>query len=570
MSKTKNKRKKKGNGWLQKELSAYRPLVLFLSFLSVCIALLSVSFAYLIQYLIKAASDKNEKKLFFFIAVVFVVLILRIAIQMLNSYQSEKCRTKISVNLRQKIFGNLLYADYSQTNRIHSGDLMSRLTFDVTEVATDTTTLLPSTAGCIVRGIGAFFALCSIEPFFTTIYALGVIIMGIIGIFLRKKTKRYHKEVSEAESNSRAFMQESLGSVVTLKAYCAEEQTKETAALRLNEYYDKRLKKARFQTWLGGGFSFLSGVGLLFAVVWCGTGIVGGTVDYGKTLSVVLLLGQLQQPLTAVSSLLSVYYARAASGERLSEVDSFLEEEHENETVFKTESADSFHRVVAQGITFGYEKEQVLQNADAEFRKGEIVCITGESGTGKTTFLRLLLNIYKPDNGGFFIETEADDGNINIRPLTVKDRSLFAYVPQKNFLFSGTIRQNLALFSPKEEISEEKLREALNVAEATFVYELPQGLDTYLRESGSGLSEGQLQRLAVARALLSCRPVLLFDEVTSALDEETEKKMLKNLKRLRDKTCLIVTHRPEALNIADSVFQIKDGKIQTAEKNNKV
>ncbi|MBS5023838.1 MAG: ABC transporter ATP-binding protein, partial [Firmicutes bacterium] len=561
MSKAKREKNEKGKAWLRRELSPYRSLIAVLSVLAVCIALASVAFAYLVRYLIDAAAEKNGKQLLFFAAVLFALLLLRILAQMLNAYQTEKCRAKMYAGMKQKLFGALLYADYAQTERYHSGDMLSRLTFDAAEVAADTTKLMPALSGGLVRGAGAFCALFALDPLFTTLYAIGAAALISLGILLRKKAKAYQREVSEAEGKSRVFMQESLGSVVTLKAYGAEQKTAEKSRLLLGEYCDKRMQKARFRACLNGGFSFLSGIGLLFAVVWCCVGIVRGRTDYGTTLSVVLLLGQLQQPLTALSSLLPLYYAREASGERLAEIDDFPGESCGISD--KTESSDSFSRIAAQDLVFGYGEEKIFEGACAEFARGNIVCITGKSGAGKTTLLKLLLNIYPTESGGFFLESESCEGIRSARSLTSGDRALFAYVSQKNFLFSGSVAEILTLFAPPEGAGAEELREALTTAAAEFVYDLPQGLNTSLREDGNGLSEGQLQRLAIARALLSRRPVLLLDEATSALDEETEKRVLENLKALRNKTCLIVTHRPAALKIADFIWRIGEGKIKS-------
>lgn len=561
MSKAKREKNEKGKAWLRRELSPYRSLIAVLSVLAVCIALASVAFAYLVRYLIDAAAEKNGKQLLFFAAVLFALLLLRILAQMLNAYQTEKCRAKMYAGMKQKLFGALLYADYAQTERYHSGDMLSRLTFDAAEVAADTTKLMPALSGGLVRGAGAFCALFALDPLFTTLYAIGAAALISLGILLRKKAKAYQREVSEAEGKSRVFMQESLGSVVTLKAYGAEQKTAEKSRLLLGEYCDKRMKKARFRACLNGGFSFLSGIGLLFAVVWCCVGIVRGRTDYGTTLSVVLLLGQLQQPLTALSSLLPLYYAREASGERLAEIDDFPGESCGISD--KTESSDSFSRIAAQDLVFGYGEEKIFEGACAEFARGNIVCITGKSGAGKTTLLKLLLNIYPTESGGFFLESESCEGIRSARSLTSGDRALFAYVSQKNFLFSGSVAEILTLFAPPEGAGAEELREALTTAAAEFVYDLPQGLNTSLREDGNRLSEGQLQRLAIARALLSRRPVLLLDEATSALDEETEKRVLENLKALRNKTCLIVTHRPAALKIADFIWRIGEGKIKS-------
>ncbi|MBS1401334.1 MAG: ABC transporter ATP-binding protein, partial [Clostridia bacterium] len=215
MSKAKREKNEKGKAWLRRELSPYRSLIAFLSVLAVCIALAGVAFAYLVRYLIDAAAEKNGKQLLFFAAVLFALLLLRILAQMLNAYQTEKCRAKMYAGMKQKLFGALLYADYAQTERYHSGDMLSRLTFDAAEVAADTTKLMPDLSGGLVRGAGAFCAIFALDPLFTALYAIGAAALISLGILLRKKAKAYQREVSEAEGKSRVFMQESLGSVVT-------------------------------------------------------------------------------------------------------------------------------------------------------------------------------------------------------------------------------------------------------------------------------------------------------------------------------------------------------------------
>lgn len=202
----------------------------------------------------------------------------------------------------------------------------------------------------------------------------------------------------------------------------------------------------------------------------------------------------------------------------------------------------------------------MLCNANARIDKGEIICLTGASGAGKSTLFKLLLSVYTPTAGGIALVREKESEIV----LTEQERSLFAYVPQGNFFFSGTIYENLTFFFNGNDhaVSDADLKNALSVACAEFVYDLPEGLQTKLSENGGGLSEGQLQRLNIARAILSNRPILLLDEATSALDGETEQRLLENVKKVQDKTCLIVTHRPAALQFADRVLRVEKGTIR--------
>ena len=550
-----------GKAWLKKEMRPYHGRVFFLTALTVLSTSLSLAFAYMVRYLINSASADKPKELLVFALVLLGLLLLRICIQTLSGYLSEKLRAKIVAELRVKAFSKILRSDYAKVQTYHSGELLNRLTTDIQEVATDTVGLAPAIVGMVVQCLGAIAALLTIDPLFTGIYVVCGAIFGGISAAFRRQFKKHQKEVLEADGNTRSFMQEGVSSVMTLKAYGAEEKTTEKAKNYANVYYAKRMKRNVLRSSMNAVFSLLSNFGLIFAVVWCSIDVLNGNSDYGSILSVILLLMQLQHPFSAFSSLIPVYYSQMASGERLSELDALpcemIANTNENsEAVYREMREISF-----ENVAFTYGRESVLTDACGVIKKGEIVCLTGASGSGKSTIFKLLLNVYSPTQGD--IRLKGDYAQENGMPLTAQERSLFAYVPQGNFLFSGTIYENLTFFADKKENEDLNIRveKALQTACAEFVYELPQGLQTPLNENGGGLSEGQTQRLAVARAILSDRPILLLDEATSALDGETESRLLENIRALKDKTCLIVTHRPAALNIADRILTVENGKI---------
>lgn len=550
-----------GKAWLKKEMRPYRVFVLFLTLLSVISTALSLSFAYMVSYLINSATDGNTKKLWIFSAVLLGVLLLRIALQTVSAYCSEKLRAKITSDLRTRCFSKILRSEYGRLQAYHSGDMLNRLTTDIQEVAADTVGLLPAIVGMIVQCLGAIAALLTIDPIFTCIYVVCGGIFGGITAFFRKQIKKQQKEVLNADDRSRAFMQEGISSVMTLKAYGAEEKTTEKAKGFSDTYYKKRMKRNAVRSCMNAIFSLLSNFGLIFAVVWCSVSVLNGNTDYGSILSVILLLMQLQHPFSAFSSVIPAYYSRIASGERLDEIDKLPCESISPSGTEIGKIYEGLCKIEFDGVRFDYGRESVLSEINASIGKGEIVCLTGPSGAGKSTLFKLLLNVFTPTSGKLWLKGNFD-GEERFE-LTAKHRGLFAYVPQGNFLFSGTIYENLTFFSEENdpEILNEKIEKALRIACAEFVWELPQGLQTPLAESGGGLSEGQTQRLAVARAILSERSVLLLDEATSALDGDTERKLLENIRGLRDKTCLIVTHRPAALDIADRILTIENGRI---------
>ncbi len=546
-----------GKEWIKKEMRPYRAFVIFLTVLTVTTTVFSLAFAYMTKFLINSATDKQSTRLFIFSAVLLGLLLLRIAIQTVSGYLAEKLRAQMVAKLRTKIFAKILRSDYVQTQAYHSGELINRLTSDIQEVVVDTVGLMPAVVGMLVQCLGAIAALLTINWQFTCFYVVCGGIFGGITAFFRKQIRKRQKEVLEADGASRSFMQESIFSVMTLKAYGAEEKTKDKAQNLSDIYYAKRMKRNVLRSGMSAVFSLLSNFGLIFAVIWCSVSILWyNNTDYGSILSVILLLMQLQHPFSAFSSVIPAYYSRLASAERLHEIDAMTEEilvDEQDKQQYAGLLSISF-----ENISFSYGREPILVDANATVKTGEIVCLTGASGAGKSTLFKLLLSVYEPTSGAVSL-TYADKS----LPLSAKERGLFAYVPQGKFLFSGTIYENLTFFTEETngERLNEKIRQALKTACAEFVWELPEGLQTPLTEGGGGLSEGQTQRLAVARAILSDRPILLLDEATSALDGETEKRLLTNIKNLKDKTCLIVTHRPAALDIADSTLTVENGKI---------
>ena len=543
--------------WLKRETQPYNARVAFLTVLSVLSTLCSLAFAYMVRYVINSAAGGEVEKLWGFSACLLALILGKILLKTLNNYFAEKYRANIFADLRVKSFSKILQSNYAQIHEFHSGELLNRLTTDVQEIAVTTVGLTPTLVGMCVQCIGAVVALLTLDPLFTLIYVVcGAIFGGIVALF-RGQIKKKQKEVLEKDGKVRSFMQEGISSVLTLKAYGAEGKTTEKAEAISSEYYEARMKRNELRSWMGFVFNLLSNFGLIFAVVWCSISILNNpTKEYGSMLSVILLLMQFQTPLSGFSSIFPSFYSRMVSAERLAEL------EQTEETVNEQQNAEeiyaSLRAILLKNVDFSYGREVIFSQANAEIPKNKIVCLTGPSGAGKSTIFKLLLSVYT-QTGGEVALSFTD----NEQPLNADYRGLFAYVPQGNFLFSGTIYENLVFFAKERdgEDMNERIQNALKVACAGFVYELPDGLNTVLYEGGDGLSEGQIQRLAVARAILSNRPILLLDEATSALDSETENAMLENIKNLQGKTCIIVTHRPAALEIADCILNVENGKI---------
>ncbi len=543
----------KGKAWLKQEMRPYRASIAFITILYVLMTVASLAFAYSVQYLVKGAENKDTNAILLVSGILLGILLLKIASQVLYSYQSEKLRSVMTAEKRTALFGKLMRTDYATTAKYHSGDMLNRLTSDLSEVVVDTVGLPPSLIGMGVQCVGAIAALLTLDPLFTGLYVLcGVVGGGVMALF-RKKVKLYHKEFMKADGDSRSFMQEGFASLLTLKAYSAEKRMTDRSAQHASEYNRARMKRNVLRTFMTLLTTVLANVGLIFAVVWCSLRMLDGGMEFGMMLSVILLLNQLQQPFATVSGVIPVIFSRQASAERLAEIAFDVEAGASIEDCIAYDDISAFS---LENVSFDYGREKVLNSISMSINKGETVCIVGNSGSGKSTLFKLLLGVYEPTSGEIKIKN-ADGTTLSGMRCA---KNLFAYVPQGNFLFTGTIRENV-LFFAEETPSDEEIKQVLTIARADFVFDLPDGLDTMLTERGAGLSEGQQQRLAIARALLSNRPILLLDESTSALDSQTEKELLSAVQALQNKTCILVTHRPAALAIANKVYEILDGEV---------
>jgi ATP-binding cassette subfamily B protein len=284
-------------------------------------------------------------------------------------------------------------------------------------------------------------------------------------------------------------------------------------------------------------------------LVWGATAISKNAITYGTLTAFLQLVSQVRAPLQNISGILPQYYSAMASAERLMTIENL---ESEPESIGETELSElkeNFQKVSIKNLAFSYDDEIILKNCSFEFERGKITAITGESGSGKSTLFKLLLGLYEPLGGSLNFNDDI--------PINSSTRGMFAYVPQGNMILSGTIRENITLCNP--DVNEEEIIKAAKTAAIyDFITTLPDGFDTVLSERGAGLSEGQIQRLSIARALLFDAPILLFDEATSALDEQTETTLLSNIKELPDKTVLFITHRNTSISVCDSIIHVKD------------
>ena len=485
------------------------------------------------------------------------VILLQLLVAALIRRTHEHASATLENRLKKRLFETLLYKDYASVTKVHSEEWMNRLVSDTTVTANAIVSIVPQASGMLVMLISAIGAvLVMLRAALWAIIPAGLAV-SLMGYLFRKRLKALHKDIRQADGRVRVLLSERLRELMIVRSFRREQTAIRQGEAAMEEHRAARMRRNRFSNLASFAYGLLMRSFYAGAAIYCGYGILKGTVSYGTFVAVLQLVGQIQTPFASLSTFIPQYYAMIASVERLMEAESFPDDCPEGQL-----SQEEIHRFYRDGfrglrfenVSFAYpdreERVTVLNNVSVEAKKGEIVAVVGPSGQGKSTLLKLLLCLYPLDEGQRLLQTASGE-----EPLKSLHRGLFAYVPQGNRIFSGTVRE--ALTFGDNDVNDEDIWRALDVAAADFARELPEGLDTRLGERGAGLSEGQLQRLAIARAVLSGHPILLLDEATSALDEGTEGRLLENLRSMTDRTVLIVTHRPRVREISDRVWEVE-------------
>lgn len=541
--------------WIWKSAAKVRGLLVLSVLGSAVDSVCAVSLSLCAKYVIDAAQRGDMAALVRAGVAAAAVILLHLALHMLNKDLQVRIAGRFEMRLKNTAFATLLEKAYSAVSDHHSGELMTRLTADVTVVSDNFATLLPSVAAMLARLVCAFAVITALDYRFACVLAAAGLILFLCTRLFRGKIKKMHRAVQESDGRLRSFLQEALENLLAVQVFGAYDRTNAEAQARGEENYTAKLKRNRWSILANTGFSAVFSGGFLFALLWSGVRLCTGSITFGTLTALLQLVNQVQMPVSNLSGIMPKYYAMLASAERLMELSSLPDDTALNPPCEKQALWDSFTGLHLRDVSFSYGRNPVLQDVQLSLPRGEFAVLSGISGIGKSTLFKLLLGVLKPDAGKVEIETAA--GALSADKTT---RALFSYVPQGNLLFSGTVRENLCFV--KADATEEEIDRAVRVSCADeFLRELPEGLDTRLGEGGRGLSEGQMQRLAVARAVLTDAPVLLLDEATSALDAQTERRLLQNLKALPGKTCLLISHKTAAFDVCDRVLELREGRV---------
>lgn len=508
-------------------------------------ALIAVCYALLMQRSVDAAASHDVDAFLPALGLFSAALLVQVLLSMVSRWLSESAQARLENALRTRAVGTVVRAGRLPGGRA-SGEVASVMTSDIACVAGAVVSVIPDAASMLVRGAAALVLMFAVAPALAALFVVAGTLGVLCSLVMRRWLKSLHAEAQAAEGSMRARLQETLESLVVIRSFGAAMRVLEGLGALMNAQLAARERRAGGKAVSGAIFNLAMQLSYLAGFGYGCWGILTGRVSYGTLMALVQLVGQVRAPFASLSGLFPQTAAMSASCERL--------RASEPSVRIETPPLDgsSFGALCFRGVQFGYTDglQQVLKGFNAEIRNGEFIAITGPSGIGKSTMLMLALGMEDPSAGTVEIEFVSRDSSVEAISASELAPGTFAYVPQGNMLMSGSICEAITL-AGEATVDRVALANALYAACASeFVDALPAGIESQLGEHGSGLSEGQMQRLAVARAVYSGAPVLLLDECTSALDEAIEREMLNRLREL-GRTVVIVTHRPAALNICD-------------------
>ena len=540
--------------WAAKRIRSQIPAMTVMTLAHMGQALLGVAFALGTRQVIDSAVGGDPDAFLRACLIQGGIIAGLILCQLLYRHLHEMLMAQLDRQWKRSTLRDLLHSEYAAVSRFHSGELLNRMNNDVRILNQGLLDALPNVAALMTRLVAAMAVLASMEPWFTlVICGAGGFVILATGL-LRRRLKILHKAVSEREGRVLSFLQETLEKLMMVQAMDAGAEMERRSEGLLADRYSAQRRRKNMSLMTNTCVNLLSQGASFAALLWCGTKLLRGQLSFGSLTAVTQLVSQIQAPVMNLSAVIPQYIAMSAAAERLREL-SDLEPEP---PALGSDGEDLYRRMTsirAEGLCFSYDRDVLLEQVSLELPKGSFAVVTGSSGIGKSTLLKLLMGFCRPGSGRLYLQLEGEQVDAG-RAV----RHLFAYVPQGNLLLSGTLRENLTLAKP--DATQAQLEQALYVsAMDEYLPQLPDGLETLLGENGAGLSEGQAQRLAIARAVLGGAPILLLDECTSALDADTEQKVLERLRALPDRTCIAVTHRPAAIRLCDVQLEVSEGHI---------
>lgn len=542
--------------WFFREIARFRwTFVAVLLFQVVGVAI-SLFYVWLSKDLVDTAVEHFQGDLqrqrIISLAIIFTLVSLsRPILTAIKSYMQSRMAVSMTNSLRQRLFDEMLKTEVDVGRKYHSGDMINRMESDVSAVTNAFCAAVPNLFWAGLQFAAAFACVLYVDLRLSLILVVLLPIAAPAGKFIMKKVRQLTLRIKSSDSRIQSHIQESIQHHTLLRTLEYTDGSSQMLGELQDENYSRNLKRIGFSIIARVLMSLAFTLGYLVAFLWGVRGLSTGVVTYGVMTAILQLVGQLQRPLLLASENLPSLLHCTASIDRLMELEDLPKEEAEDALMLGAPAG-----VRVRNLSFQYPdgEEKVIDNLSFDFKPGSRIAITGRTGIGKTTLLKLILALSRPTSGSI----ELYDSETSV-PVSVKTRCNFAYIPQGNTLFSGTVRENLLMGDRNAD--EERMKEVLHLAAADFVMDLPEGLDTICSEAGGGLSEGQAQRIAVARGLLRPGSIVLLDEFSSALDPATEEEMLSRLTAkdglCAGKTMIFITHRESILNFCDSELKFE-------------
>lgn len=539
--------------WIARRARPYIPGLILLIAMASCVSFIGVHFALVSRSLIDIATGQTTGDIMHSLIALITLLLLQLFLQVVYIRLHVHISGKLAMDIRTDLYYNLMKKELGALSAFHSGEVLNRLVSDVSLVAEKVTEIIPNVFALASTVFFSFSALYTLDKYFAlACLGFGPVVILVAYIY-KKRIKTLHLQCRESDGKVRSFLQETVQNFLVIKAFGKETLMRRKSQEMQHENYKLHVKRATVGILSNVLFFVAVTAGYYAALVWSVYRLSLGLITFGTVTAVLGLVGQLQSPFREIAAVLPQCYMVSASAQRLMELENITDEK----TASVKEETLDFRAICFKDISFRYGDVPVLDNVNLTVHKGEFIALCGPSGSGKSTLTRLLLSVLVPENGSVYLET-AEETEV---PFSSATRNLFSYVPQGNMILSGTISENIAFGEKNPDM--EKVQKAMELAQLTeVVQKMPKGLDTVLGENGHGLSEGQVQRIAIARALYYDAPILLLDEATSALDIKTEQELLTHIRKMTDKTCIIVSHRKEVIDACDKTYYLQNGSLQ--------
>lgn len=547
--------------WMYTYAKKYKFQIVFYIFLGVLTTVMGLASSVGSKYLIDAVTGQDSGNIALIALFIVAMGLFSIGINAITTMISARINIKVNNEIQAEVYDKILVADWISMKEFHSGDLLNRLNGDVNTVASSILSWIPSLITRSAQFFGILAIILYYDPTMAVIALGSAPVMLIVSKTLMKKMRDYNKRMRQVSSDVMSFNEESFQNIQSIKAFDLVGLFSKRLRDVQQNYKDVFLDYNKFSVYTS---SFMSVVGMFVAYACFGWGVYRlwtGHITFGTMTLFVQLSGQLSSSFKSIVSLVPSAISATTSAGRIMEFFKIKDEselEDDKAKLIQNNTQGKGLSVVLDDVEFSYnENKTVFKHADIVANPGEIVALVGPSGEGKTTMIRLLLGLINTKSGNASIR---DINGVSCK-ISSATRRFFAYVPQGNTIFSGTIAENMRMV--KQDATDAEIVEALKAACAyDFVNKLPDGINSKVGERGSGFSEGQAQRLSIARALLRKSPILLLDEATSALDVFTERQVLRNIMNMGyARTCIVTTHRPSVLTMCDKVYKIDSGVV---------